>query len=651
MAAIETNNIEVSAYSFDNKIYDEYQKVVITSDSIDFTKYEDSLTIDLSGTDKESIKNITIVGGTIEFDMLTYGVPEGLYALIVKYKDGFIPVEQWEPNAILVKEGHFIFNDEPAVASDALVNGITVKFYNVEIDTEVTAMIDNVFVKCTKVSDRVFRIYPTEANLVNKDSIDVRLIVPSGYYFRTIRVVESDVYLEKEIYSREEPFSFYINSKTVEFPMDSEDISVTISGNNRFIDVTDLIVYNSNKIKALTPLPLAAGTYQMAVTWNGTSEIYKMDFQVVTQGIKDNNELDKSVLDFFVIDGLDLKLTLFDNQVLRYVDSSSKTIDLSMYDFDSFSLDLRNSALLILLENNLGLNIKLKEYQFEISKQSLEAISTKDAYIVASKQEEFPAIDVRYIETSDNLYIDSNITGMKISVPFKQNVITYNRIEALVKDVDLAVNVEKAYLSNNMVSFTYQYTGTYKAVIMANTFSDVSSNYWGLKYISPLTAIGIIDGMGGGKFAPEGNITRAQFAKLIAVSVNLPIGDGLSYFQDIYTTAWYYKYVVALEKANIVDGAFFQAENSILRKDMAVMVMRAYAYYTGEDLQQLADNSFAKFNDLGGLTSEQVTCIMAAQQLGIIDGMSTIVYAPNSTATRAQAAAIIYRFMKVLELL
>lgn len=651
-AAMETNNITVVADPFDNTIYDEYKKVTITSESIDFTEIEDSLAINLSGTTSESIKNIVVVdNGTIEFELLTYNVNEGFYNLVMSYKDGGIPIQQWVTQAIMVKEGHFVFDNQPLTVADILTNGITIKFNNVEIESDITVMLDDVKTDCTKVSGRVFKLYPTEEQIVNKENIEVRIIVQNGYYKGVLRIIDNDIYLDKELYSREQSLSFYINSKVIEFPLEKEDISVVITGRGRYIDISDIVVYNKYRVKADTLLPLAIGTYNIAISWDDSVETYNMEFEVVNQNVKYDNDLNESVLDFLEVDGESIQLTLFEDQILRYIDSEVKHIDLTSYEFNSFVLDLRNEGLLLLLSENLGLTINFSDYQFVIPKESLQLINTKDAYIVAEKTDTFPAIDGKYHIVSDNLYVDSNLIGMKIFTSMKQNIKNYSKIAVFVQNSDLNMNIEDAFLVVDRIYCNYQYTGTYKFVVEANTFNDIYNGYWGLEYISSLTTVGIIDGMGDGTFLPETNITRAQFAKLVSVSIDLPVGDGLSYFQDIYTNTWYYKYIVTLEKANIVEGDFFNPDNTILRKDMAVMVMKAYEYNTGEDLQLLANNSTSKFTDLNDLTEEEINCILAAQYLGIINGMTETQYAPNDTATRAQAATIIYRFMKIQDLL
>jgi len=651
-AAIEMDKIEVVADSFDNTVFAEYQKVIIKSDTVNFNDIEGELNIYLAETTKEFIRNILIIdSSTIEFEMTTFNVPIGTYSVVLNYKKNNSTMQQWAGKAIVVKEGRFVIENEPLTADSILTQGITAKFYNVDIESGVTAMIDGTKAKCTKITNRIFKIYPTEDQVLNKDNIEVRLIVPSGNYTKNLRIIKDEVYLEEEIYSRELPLSFYINSKSIEFPLNNEDISVVITGHGRYIDISDINAYNSHKIKAYTKLPLATGTYNMAVTWEGTSQIYNMTFDVVKQVLKDDYDLDQSILDFLKVDGKNIELTLFDNQVFRYINSQAKAIDLTQYPFEYFELDLRNSGLKTLLENNLGLTINFKDYQFIIPKEALAQISTKDGYIVVQKTDEFPDIDVKYYELSDNLYIDSNIIGLKVFGAMKSNVKTYESVETLVNNTDFVLNVESAYVINDKIYCTYRYTGTYKFVVKAATFSDVSNSYWGLKYISPLVITGIINGMGDGTFLPEGQITKAQFAKLVATSIDISSEDGLSYFQDIYTTAWYYKYVSALENANIVEGDFFHADSYILRKDMAVMAMKAYAYYTGENLQTLANKSTAHFNDIGGLTTEEQQCIFAAQYLGVIEGMNDTTYAPNNTATRTQAATITYRLMKILDLI
>ena len=51
----------------------------------------------------------------------------------------------------------------------------------------------------------------------------------------------------------------------------------------------------------------------------------------------------------------------------------------------------------------------------------------------------------------------------------------------------------------------------------AATFSDVS-NHWAASYIETCADLGIVDGIGGGRFNPEGKVTNAQFIKMLCAA-------------------------------------------------------------------------------------------------------------------------------------
>ncbi|MCK5812363.1 MAG: S-layer homology domain-containing protein [Clostridiales bacterium] len=650
-ATVQMDQIIVTADSFDNTIYDEYQQVIINSETVDFLAYADSISIDIVGTDKDLIKDVTIIDHhTIIFDMMMYNALEGKYTLVIDYKDGIIPMEQWDTQSIVVKEGHFDFEDDPATVESILTNGITVRFFNKEIESTLVSMIDNVNVDCTKITDRIFKIYPTVDEVLNKDEIEVRLITQTGFYMKTLRIIENEIYLEKETYSREEPLTFYMYSKVIEFPTDPTAFSAIITGRGRYIDISNVVVFNKQKVKLYTPLPLATGTYDMAFSFDGIEETYNLEFEVVRQTFLDNNELDHTVLDFLEVDGRDISLTLYDNQIYRYIDSEKREIDLTAYDFETFSLDFTNQALLILLENNLGLTINFSDYQFILPYEELSEVSEKDVYIYSQKREGLTDTGYMYYPTSKGLYIDSNVDGMKIFTNINSNIKVYEKANVIIKDLYGEKRIKLAYVIGKRLYANYEGTGTYQFFVKANDFSDVSVTYWGNQYIAPLTVVGIINGMGDGTFKPEGEVTRAQFAKLVAVSTMVEAGSNSS-FSDVEVSDWYYGYIAGLENEGIVDGTTFYPNEAILRKDMAVMVMKAYENYTGEDLQVLANHSTATFTDINTLTAEEIKYISAAHYLGIINGMTATTYEPDNTATRAQASAIIYRLMLILEML
>lgn len=52
-----------------------------------------------------------------------------------------------------------------------------------------------------------------------------------------------------------------------------------------------------------------------------------------------------------------------------------------------------------------------------------------------------------------------------------------------------------------------------------NKFTDVPANHWAAGYIEYLTSAGVIGGVGGGKFDPDGQLTATAFAKMLLTAL------------------------------------------------------------------------------------------------------------------------------------
>jgi hypothetical protein len=123
---------------------------------------------------------------------------------------------------------------------------------------------------------------------------------------------------------------------------------------------------------------------------------------------------------------------------------------------------------------------------------------------------------------------------------------------------------------------------------------DISEAHWAAADITRLVAAGIVDGYPQGDgtyiYAPERTITRAEFMKLIAACLKLPLIDNYdgSAFADWDGVAdWAKPYVAALIEAGIVRGSletgriYINAESNISREEMVVMAFRALELQPG----------------------------------------------------------------------
>lgn len=83
-------------------------------------------------------------------------------------------------------------------------------------------------------------------------------------------------------------------------------------------------------------------------------------------------------------------------------------------------------------------------------------------------------------------------------------------------------------------------------------FSDVADSEYA-DAINAMATYGLLNGMGNGKFAPQGNLTRAQLCAMLARVLNIT-SSGAARFSDVEDGMWYAEAVNAMAASGLVEG-------------------------------------------------------------------------------------------------
>ncbi|WP_179090493.1 S-layer homology domain-containing protein [Paenibacillus sp. FSL R7-0337] len=176
------------------------------------------------------------------------------------------------------------------------------------------------------------------------------------------------------------------------------------------------------------------------------------------------------------------------------------------------------------------------------------------------------------------------------------------------------------------------------------SFKDVASvQAWAGRQISVVAAKGAIEGVGNGNFAPKSNVTRAEFSKMLIRALNLENNSAKQSFGDVSSTAWYAPYVAVAAEKGIITGrsaAQFDPNATITRAEMATMIARAVKSQKPEAATNVS--SLSKFSDAGKIAASLKDGVAFAASNNLVIGNAGK-FNPNNTATRAEAAVIIYR--------
>ncbi len=91
---------------------------------------------------------------------------------------------------------------------------------------------------------------------------------------------------------------------------------------------------------------------------------------------------------------------------------------------------------------------------------------------------------------------------------------------------------------------------------MHEKFADVPWDAWYHRALSHLTQLGIVQGVSEDEFAPQGSVSRAEFAAMLALieGVDLAAYRGVSSFDDVAATAWYGSQIEWAYRNGLING-------------------------------------------------------------------------------------------------
>lgn len=174
--------------------------------------------------------------------------------------------------------------------------------------------------------------------------------------------------------------------------------------------------------------------------------------------------------------------------------------------------------------------------------------------------------------------------------------------------------------------------------VLSPGFADVGDTHWGYEAVTLLSARGVISGYPDGSFKPDGNVTRAEFTKMISAFVDSEKNGEKLTFSDVSENDWYFDCVSKVSSFGIIkgDGTSFNPNNLIKREDAALIIYRILDF-RGE--KPLGHKPFADRNNISDYAKDAVYALGGA---GIIQGSGDNMFMPKSCLTRAEAAQLIY---------
>lgn len=229
--------------------------------------------------------------------------------------------------------------------------------------------------------------------------------------------------------------------------------------------------------------------------------------------------------------------------------------------------------------------------------------------------------------------------------------VDYYLVNAAGQELNEKPFKARIYFYNSMTDYRYnQKCGILRYIGPDDSsFLDVPENAWYLEAVEYCYANQLFSGTAVGRFEPESPMTRAMLVTVLWRLEGQPAAEKTAEFTDVKQGIWYSGAVAWAAENGIVNGVGngkFDPDGNITREQMAAILYR-YGQQKGYDMTGRVDIS--GFRDASQISGYAADALSWANAEGIIGGSEengVLMLLPQGNATRAQVAAILMRFIE-----
>lgn len=175
-----------------------------------------------------------------------------------------------------------------------------------------------------------------------------------------------------------------------------------------------------------------------------------------------------------------------------------------------------------------------------------------------------------------------------------------------------------------------------------NPFTDIDQGAWYYDAVKFVNQNGLMNGIGGGTFAPNANLSRAMFAQILYNKEGRPNVLSSNVFNDVSNGLWYTNAIMWASEKKIVNGyggRIFGPDDPVTREQLAVMLWR----YAGKPVPP---DLLLTFTDANRVSDYALDALRWAIGQGIIKGKGNNILDPKGFATRAEVAQILKNYLE-----
>ena len=173
-------------------------------------------------------------------------------------------------------------------------------------------------------------------------------------------------------------------------------------------------------------------------------------------------------------------------------------------------------------------------------------------------------------------------------------------------------------------------------------FTDLKDKHWAKEYIKFVVQRGIMVGVDGNRFEPNGKLSRAMLISMLARISKDKVEDTKK------SDAWYSKDMDWAIKAGIISKSQNnknKAEEALTRSEMATIIGR-YLEYKAIKLEE--SKKEIRFKDMKNMSEETMKYVNILAKYEIVVGDKTGKFNPNASLTRAETAVVMTKLIKAI---
>ena len=317
---------------------------------------------------------------------------------------------------------------------------------------------------------------------------------------------------------------------------------------------------------------------------------------------------------------------------------------------EGLSLTIRSDAAAITLDAATLAGIARGMNDEEIVRIVVEVTDTQ--ILPASLQQKSIGSNtaIRLIIMVGDMVIGSFDGRITVSIPYVSGVPTENRDLLTVYQVDSLGNISEvpgARYENSNITFISNQFSVFFISEWISPFADVARGGWYFRNVRFAYSNGLMVGTEPGQFSPDTNLSRAMMVTLLWRMEGAPTVASNNDFSDVAARHWYSDAIAWASANGIVighgDGTF--APNDNITREQLALIFQNYMRFNGAGV--FSGAFMGDFTDIASISTWAFDAMMWANANGLITGRTISTLVPDGTATRAEAAAIMQRFIEM----